>query len=70
MTPKKDLILEKYSVLLSDSIDEIEKKRVLLQCDILYNLKKDYVIQQLKEPAIEAFRKFENDTNKYYDEKI
>ena len=63
METRKELILDKYSVLVTDSIYDIEKKRVKLQCDILYNLGKDYIARELKEPAIDVFRKFENATN-------
>ena len=34
------------------------------------NLTKDYIIRQLNENAIDLFRKFEKDTNNYYDAKI
>ena len=41
---KRDLKLDKYSVLLSDSAKKIDKKRLELQYDIVQNLKKEYII--------------------------
>ena len=42
---KKDLKLDEYSVILSDSAKKIDKKRLELQYDIVQNLKKEYIIR-------------------------
>ncbi len=62
----RDLILDQYSVLVSDYVQEIHLKREKIHCDILKN--KD-LICQFPEP-IKLYQQFESDTNKYYQDKI
>ncbi len=66
MITKKELVLDKYSILQTDSKTEIEVKMKLLLLDVLSN---DDLLKELSEP-LETFQMFENDVKEYYEQRI
>ena len=66
MITRKELVLHKYSILSTDSKNEIEVKMKLLLLDVLNN---DHLLKKLSQP-LETFQMFENDVRKYYEHKV
>ncbi len=62
MISRRELILNKYSVLATDSKTDIEVKLKMLMIDVLRNA---HLLKQLTNP-LQTFYQFENDVKKYF----